>query len=96
MKNFFVLSILLLSTSCLNSAAMSCFGGPSEYDRSTAQSYYDTWGTSLVSNVTHRKIAKMLPCEYRAGDQIYAYKTLWDTKYLLVRRGKAITYVEGK
>ncbi len=87
--------ILLLSSSCVSDGNGICWS-PSDYEKNTAQEYYDTFGTSRVSDAVHNKMRKKFTCHYRAGDSIYAYKTFWDTKYILVRKGKAITYVEGK
>lgn len=89
----FLLAVLLLCSSCVGE--MACLS-PSEYDRNTAQEYYDTLGTYRVSEAVHNKVRKKFSCYYHAGDEIYAYKTFWDTKYVLVRRDKAVTYVEGK
>jgi len=88
---------ILLFFFCISCVDLNQFGclAPSDYDKSTAQSYYDTIGTSLVSDATHNKVRKKFPCYYRAGDKIYAYHTFWGVKYILVRHGEAITYVEG-
>lgn len=87
--------IFLLCVACVGFDNFGCMA-PSEYDRNTAQGYYDTFGTSLVSSTKHNQIRKKFGCYYRAGDKIYAYSTFWDNKYILVRHGSAITYVEGK
>ncbi len=91
----FILTIFLLSAACADMKYFGC-SEPSEYTKNTAQSYYDTIGTSLVSDALHNKIRKKFECEYRAGDKIYAYNTFWNTYYVLVRNGEAVTYVEGK
>lgn len=90
----FILAAFLLISSCTGFEGFGCLA-PSDYDKNTAQSYYDTFGTSLVSDATHNKVRKKFTCYYRGGDKIYAYKTFWDTKYILVRRGEVITYVDG-
>ena len=92
MKKFF-LAIFLFCSSCAGIGGFDCFS-PSEYDKNTAQSYYETFGTSMVSSVTHNKVKKKFGCHYRAGDKIYAYQTFWGVKYILVRHGHAVTYVE--
>ncbi len=93
MKKLLLTAFLFIS-SCVGMNGFGCLG-PSDYDRNTAQEYYDTIGTSLVSDALHNKVRKKFSCYYRAGDKIYAYKTLWGVKYILVRYGQAITYVEG-
>ncbi len=95
MKNFLLLLFLLLNVSCVGFENFGCMS-PSEYERNTAQSYYDTFGTSVVSDKVHNRVKKKFSCQYRSGDKIYAYETFWDTKYILVRHGAAVTYVEGK
>ena len=90
----FIFVFFLLCTSC-EGTDFSC-SSPSEYNKNTAQSYYDTFGTSLVSDAEHNKIRKKFACQYRAGDKIYAYTTFWSTYYVLVRYGEAVMYVEGK
>lgn len=90
----FIFAVFLLCTSC-EGIDFSC-SSPSEYNKNTAQSYYDTFGTSLVSDAVHNKIRKKFACQYRAGDKIYAYTTFWSTYYVLVRYGEAVMYVEGK
>ena len=94
MKKLFLLLLLIVS-SCAGFDHFGCMH-PSEYDRNTAQSYYDAFGTYKVRNDFHNKVRKKFSCYYRAGDKIYAYNTFWGTKYILVRHGHAITYVEGK
>lgn len=72
---------------------MACMR-PSEYDVNTAQSYYKSFGAVLVSNQEHERLRKKFICDYRAGDLIYVYSTFFDKKYILVRYGQAITYLE--
>ncbi|MBM3580332.1 MAG: hypothetical protein FJX34_06145 [Alphaproteobacteria bacterium] len=92
MKKIFFLLPLLLS-SCVGFDRMTCMR-PSEYDVNTAQSYYDSFGAVLVSNQEHERLRKKFICNYRAGDQIYIYQTFFNKKYILVRYGQAITYIE--
>ena len=94
MKKFFLLVIFLISTSCINLGRMGCLSETSNYDRNTAQSYYESFGVAMVNNQTFYRVRKLFNCEYRGGDLIYSYKTLWGTKYILVRRGLAVTYAE--
>ncbi|MDX2082383.1 MAG: hypothetical protein SFV53_00125 [Rickettsiales bacterium] len=94
MKNFFLTMFLLFISACENVGISSCMQ-PSQYYQNEAQSYYETFGTSLVSDELHQKLRKKFACYYRAGDKIYAYKTLWNTKYVLVRHGTAITYIDS-
>jgi hypothetical protein len=89
----FLLAVFLLFSACEGMENFGCLN-PSEYDKNTAQSYYDTFGTMKVSTTVHNKVRKKFACYYRSGDKIYAYDTLWGTKYILVRRGVAVTYVE--
>lgn len=91
----FLFALFVFCASCEGMENLGC-SMISDYDRNTAQSYYDTFGTYKVSNENHNKIRKKFACYYRVGDEIYAYPTFWDTKYLLVRRGYAVTYVDGK
>lgn len=72
---------------------MSCIA-PSEYDKNAAQSYYDSFSSYLVDIRTHERLRKKFACYYRAGDDIYAYNTFLGTKYILVRRREAITYID--
>ena len=89
MKKFLIF-FLFLASSCVG---MSCIP-PSEYDKNRAQSYYDSFSATLVDVKTHERIRKKFACEYRPGDDIYAYKTFLDTKYILVRYRQAISYIE--
>jgi hypothetical protein len=97
MRKFSQILALLILASCYDGSGVSnCFSWASDYDKATAQSYYETIGTSLVSDKTFNRIKPKFKCEYRTGDKIYSYSTFWDTKYILVRHGQAVTYVEGK
>ncbi len=81
---------LFLASSC---TGMSCIP-PSEYEKNLAQSYYDSFSARLVDVKTHERLMRKFACEYRAGDDIYSYKTFLDMKYILVRNREAISYVE--
>jgi hypothetical protein len=89
MKNIFLIWIVLFTVSC---ESMMCMpeSPKMQYD---AQSMYDTFGTVIAQNIDAKKAAKMFGCHYRFGDRVYVYTTFWDKKYILVRRGKALTYV---
>lgn len=89
-----LLALFVFLNSCAGFENFGCMQ-PSEYDRNTAQSYYNTFGTYKVSNEVNNKIRKKFSCYYRAGDKIYAYDTFWGTKYILVRYGHAVTYIDG-
>jgi hypothetical protein len=70
---------------------------PSEYEKNMAQSYYDSFSSGRVIDTKLRqRLMKKFVCYYRAGDQFYAYSTFLDTKYILVRRLEAITYIEER
>lgn len=92
-KNLLIL--LFIASSCRVSGGMSCIS-TSEYTRNMAQSYYDSFSSYLVDKKTRDRLMKIkeFQCEYRFGDKFYAYKTFLDTKYILVRYGVAITYIE--
>lgn len=90
-----VLVFFLLLGSC-SFSGMSCIP-PSEYYKNQAQSYYDSFSSyRVIDPQLHSRLRKIeeFKCYYRAGDQFYAYKTFFDTKYILVRYGTAITYIE--
>ena len=70
---------------------------PSEYVRNDAQSYYSSFSSyRVIDYALYDRLRKNpeFKCEYRAGDDFYAYKTFLGTKYILVRYGEAITYIE--
>jgi len=94
MRKFLPFLFLILS-SCRTFGGMSCIS-PSLYYRNMAQSYYDSFSSYRVDEKTSERLKKIkeFQCEYRFGDKFYAYKTFVDTKYILVRYGTAITYIE--
>jgi hypothetical protein len=87
--------LLLILASCRSFGGMSCIS-PSLYDRNMAQSYYDSFSSYRADAETTERLRKIkeFQCEYRFGDRFYVYKTFIDTKYILVRYGTAITYIE--
>ncbi|MBU6140162.1 MAG: hypothetical protein KGP29_01210 [Proteobacteria bacterium] len=89
MKKLLILTLLSIS-SCMG---MSCIP-PSEYEKNTAQSYYDSFSATLVDVKKHEFLRKKFSCHYLPGDDIYSYKTFFGTKYILVRNREAITYLE--
>jgi hypothetical protein len=91
MRKIPVLLLLLLSACVFDH--VSCIS-VSEFDRNTAKSYYPSWGATLVEKETYNRVKKKFSCNYRPSDYIYSYKTFLDTKYILVRDGEAVTYIE--
>jgi len=90
MKKLFLFSALMLLTSC---AGMGCY--PSEYEQNEAISYYNSFGTSS-SDISHEEAEKYFSCYDVMTDKIYSYNTFFGEKLILVRRGKALTYVDRK
>jgi len=90
-KNFFILACFLLF-SC---ETMTC-PPESQSKINSAQSMYNSFGTFLARDVSNERAAQMFGCHYKDGDDVYLYKTLWNKKYILVRDGVAISYVEEK
>lgn len=94
MKYILISLLLLFLSSCVDVNGEYC-SDPGEYNKNTAQSYYDSFGVYKV-RMTPEEARKMFGCNYRRGDSIYSYSTFWGKKYILVRYGKAVTYIEEK
>lgn len=95
MRKFLLLPLLLLIPSCIDSEGFGC-AYPSYYSRTTAQSYYDTFGTVLADDAEEKEAIPLFGCHYHKGDRVYVYKTFWGKKYILVRYGRVITFEEKK
>lgn len=95
MRKLLLLPFLLLIPSCIDSEGFGC-AYPSYYKRTTAQTYYDTFGTVLADDAEEKEAKPLFGCHYHRSDRIFVYKTLWSKKYILVRYGSVITFVEGK
>jgi hypothetical protein len=94
-SKFLFIGFFLLLSACEGFDKFGCFA-PTNYDKNLAEEYYQTLGTSLLDEDSKKfkKIKKKFFCYYKKGDKIYVYKTFFGEKYILVRRGAAITYVE--
>ena len=71
---------------------MGCFS-PSEYTQQRAQDFFEDAYTTkifIIGNLGY----KVFGCYYYSGDEIYYYKTIFNSGYILVRNNEAITYVE--
>lgn len=96
MKKYLLIAAILVTVSCANIYGKYC-ADPSEYDRNLAQSYYDSFGTwKIIDNAEKERLAKLFGCNYRRGDAVYSYSTFWGKKYILVRYGRAVTYIDEK
>ena len=95
MRKMVLLPLLLLIPACIDSEGFGC-AYPSYYSKTTAQTYYDTFGTVLANDAEEKEAKILFGCHYHTGDYIYVYKTFFGKKYILVRYGKAITFEEGK
>jgi hypothetical protein len=95
MSKKILLTLLFLVSSCAFNG-MSCIP-PSEYYRNEAQSYYDSFSSYKIFDkevIKRLRSNKDFNCAYRIGDEVYAYQTFLNTKYIVVRNRKAITYIE--
>ncbi len=90
--NAIFLILLFLLTSCFDINGRYC-ADPSEYNKSEAKFYYDSFGVYKTS-MSVEKAKKLFGCNYRNGDAIYVYSALWGKKFILVRYNLAITYAE--
>ncbi len=89
------LILLLLTSACYEINGNYC-AQPSEYDRSTAQSYYESFGSSR-ERMSDEKAKKLFGCNFhKTTDYIYSFSTLWGKKFILVRYDNAVTYAEEK
>lgn len=89
------LILLLLSSACVGIDGMVC-NEPTEYDRNTAQSYYESFGV-YRARLSDLEIKKLFGCNFHyTTDYIYYYDSFWGRKYILVRYNKAVTYADGE
>ena len=90
------LILLLLSAGCVGIDGLIC-SEPSEYERNTAQSYYDSFGV-YRARLSETQALKLFGCNYyKTSDYIYYYEPYFGKKkYILVRYNKVITYAEEK
>ena len=104
MKKLLLIVIVLSLSSCSMVSPTGMFlrsGGDggcnniSQYNRETAESYYNTFGT-YQAKISDKEATKLFECNYEWGDRVYVYSTFWGKKYILVRSGKAVTYVDEK
>jgi len=86
--------IALLLSSCVDINGQYC-SSPSEYDKNTAQSYYNSFGV-YKAEISDDEARKLFGCNYRSGDSIYTYSTFWGKKLILVHKKQAVTYVDVK
>lgn len=95
MKKLFLL-LLLTSSACVGINGLVCVD-PSEYERNSAQSYYDSFGANL-ERISDEKAKELFGCNYfKTTDYIYSYKPYFGKKkFILVRDNKAVTYAEEK
>ena len=90
---FILLFLVLISSNCMGTLhQMGCFS-PSEYTQQRAQDFFEDAYTTkifIIGNLGY----KVFGCYYYSGDEIYYYKTIFNSGYILVRNNEAITYVE--
>jgi hypothetical protein len=93
---FWVL-IFLFTASC-GLEKQGFFGNvcsPTEKERMTAQSYYDSFGT-MQADISEKEARQAFGACYKNWDKVYSYNTFWGEKLILVRYGEAVTFVERK
>ncbi len=98
MQKYFLTILICLSTLVINSCNNVdgfYWSSPSEYDRNSAQSYYNSFGTSKAY-ISKDKAKSLFGCNYRWTDVVYVYSTLFGKKYILVRHGEVITYADDQ
>jgi hypothetical protein len=91
-----VLACLFL-TSCVlqNQGFFGHVCAPTESEKNTAQSYYDSFGT-MQADITEKEARQAFGACYKNWDKVYSYNTFWGEKLILVRYGEAVTFVERK
>jgi hypothetical protein len=91
MKKFFLAILFSGILFSLSSCIMPC-QQTNLIKQQEAQSMYNAFGTS-VAKMSPQEAQGLFGCYYRSGDDVYIYSTLWGEKFILARRGQAITYV---
>jgi hypothetical protein len=87
------LVLFFLLSSCYSIDGRFC-STPSEYTRSQAEDYYNSFGV-FRERLSDAKAKKLFGCNFnKTTDYIYSYKTFWGKKLILVRYGKAVTWAE--
>lgn len=93
MKKYLLILLLVALSSCYTVDGIYCVT-PSEYDRSLAEGYYQSF-SSFRERISEVKAKKLFGCNFhRNTDAIYSYSTFWGKKYILVRYGRAVTWAE--
>jgi hypothetical protein len=95
MRNkYYILLLILFSLSSCEGfmQQVGCFS-PSEYDQMQAQQLFNTTYSTRM-HIYGDMGSRLFGCHYYPGDEIYYYKTIFRSGYILVRDYIAITYYE--
>jgi len=96
MKKLFLMAVLFVTASCeTESPNLFGFCTASEAKQVVAQSYYDSFGTT-ISDADDKEIEELFDCYYKNGDKVYSYNTLYGEKLVLVRYGQAVISKDRK
>ena len=92
-KNYLLIFLFIITASCEGfMQQVGCFA-PSDYDQTQAhQLFMTTYSTKMM--IYGDMGSRLFGCHYYYGDEIYYYKTIFRSGYILVRDGIAVTYYE--
>ncbi len=93
----FVVVLFFVIASCTELTENIGCGTPSDRKQEEAKSMYNDLFSSRVY-MSYEDMRKNFGCYAQRGDVVYSYSRIYDSGYVLVRDGQAVTYhtVESK
>ncbi len=91
MRKFFVVAFLVVITSCAELTENIGCGTPSARKQEEAKVMYNDFFSSRVY-MSYEDMRKNFGCYAERGDVVYSYSRIYDSGYVLVRDGQAVTY----